>query len=47
MEDLNSGANIFGPAIVEQLDSTTYIPPNFEAKIDKYLNIVITYKDKK
>ena len=46
-EHLNSGAKIVGPAIVEQLDSTTFIPPDFQADIDKFLNIIITYKDLK
>ncbi len=45
--DLLGGAKIFGPAVVEQLDSTIYIPPNFEANIDKFLNIVLTYEEVK
>lgn len=31
-----------GPAIVEQLDSTVVIPPEFSAKIDAYKNIIIS-----
>lgn len=31
-----------GPAIVEQLDSTIVIPPEFTAKVDEYRNIIIT-----
>lgn len=33
-----------GPAIIEQLDSTTVLPPEFTAKIDVYKNIIITNK---
>ncbi|UTR11768.1 hydantoinase/oxoprolinase family protein [Evansella sp. LMS18] len=33
---------IQGPAIVEQLDSTVVIPPEFTAKVDEYKNIIIS-----
>ncbi|NSL52180.1 hydantoinase/oxoprolinase family protein [Calidifontibacillus erzurumensis] len=32
-----------GPAIIEQLDATTVIPPNFTAKVDVYKNIMILH----
>ncbi|MBU5267124.1 hydantoinase/oxoprolinase family protein [Virgibacillus proomii] len=32
---------IHGPAIVEQLDSTVIIPPEFTATVDEYKNIII------
>jgi N-methylhydantoinase A len=35
-------SEIHGPAIVEQLDSTTVIPPEFTAVVDEYRNIIIT-----
>lgn len=35
---------ITGPAIVEQLDSTVVIPPNFDAKVDGYRNIIMSWK---
>ena len=38
---LLSGNEIVGPAIVEQKDSTTVIPPGFAGKVDDYGNIVI------
>ncbi len=38
---LPSGARFSGPAIVEQLDSTTVIPPGSAAEVDRFLNIVI------
>jgi N-methylhydantoinase A/oxoprolinase/acetone carboxylase beta subunit len=38
---LLSGNEIVGPAIVEQKDSTTVIPPGFVGKVDDYGNIVI------
>ena len=40
-EKLLPGANIEGPAIIEQLDSTILIPPDMTAIIDEQLNIVI------
>jgi N-methylhydantoinase A len=33
---------INGPAILEQLDSTVVIPPDFAAKVDEYKNIILT-----
>lgn len=38
---LRPGARIHGPAIVEQLDSTVVIPPDDEADVDGYSNIII------
>jgi N-methylhydantoinase A len=40
-DDLPAGAQLDGPAIVEQLDSTTVIPPGVAAKVDRFLNIVM------
>ena len=31
---------IEGPAIIEQFDSTTVLPPNWRAKLDKFANII-------
>jgi len=38
---LGAGALINGPAIIEQLDSTTVILPNQKAEIERYGNIII------
>ena len=38
------GAEISGPAVIEQLDSTIIIPPDNIAEIDKYSNIIINLK---
>lgn len=38
---LPAGATFAGPAIVEQLDSTTVVPPGTVAEIDEWLNIRI------
>lgn len=35
-------SEIKGPAIVDQLDTTTVIPPDFTAKVDVYKNIIIS-----
>ncbi len=40
-EGLPAGVTIKGPAIVEQLDSTTVIPPGVRAEVDEWLNIRI------
>lgn len=40
--ELPAGAEFEGPAVVEQLDSTTVVPPGVEAKVDEWLNIRMT-----
>lgn len=37
-------STLTGPAILEQLDSTVVIPPEFTAEVDEYKNIIMTYK---
>jgi N-methylhydantoinase A len=38
---LLAGNVLRGPAIVTQLDSTTLIPPGWQAVVDRYANLVI------
>lgn len=38
-EDLPAGLAVEGPAIIDQLDSTTIVPPGVTAEIDGWLNI--------
>jgi N-methylhydantoinase A len=38
---LKQGGHLIGPAIVEQADSTTVVPPGAEAGVDGYGNLVI------
>ena len=40
-DGLPAGVTIEGPAIIEQLDSTTVIPPGVRAQVDEWLNIRI------
>ena len=40
-ERLDVGATFAGPAIVDQLDATTVVPPGFSARVDEYRNLVI------
>jgi N-methylhydantoinase A/oxoprolinase/acetone carboxylase beta subunit len=40
-EALRAGNRLVGPAIVNQYDSTTVIPPGVEAHVDRFGNIVI------
>ena len=42
--DLPAGFSISGPAVVEQVDATTLIPPGTTAEVDKYLNLIIRLK---
>ena len=36
------GDTIEGPAIIEQMDTTTVIPPEFKARVDAALNLYMT-----
>jgi N-methylhydantoinase A len=38
---LDIGAVVPGPAIVEQFDSTTVIPPNWAGRVDGYRNLIL------
>jgi N-methylhydantoinase A len=39
--DLGAGVKLAGPAIIEQFDSTTVVPPGFSAEVDAWLNIIL------
>jgi N-methylhydantoinase A len=41
---LEPGHKLFGPAIVEQMDTTTVMQPEQEATVDEYGNIIIKEK---
>ena len=43
-DQLQPGAVISGAALVLQMDSTTYIPPGWEARADQYRNLLVEYK---
>ena len=45
-ERLKPGASVDGPALIEEDDSTTLIPPGFRAQVDEYLNIHIWEVDR-
>ena len=40
-DQLDIGATITGPAIVEQFDSTTVIPAGWTARVDRYHNLIL------
>ena len=40
-EKLRNGNVVYGPAIVEQMDSTTIILKGQKATVDQYLNMMI------
>ena len=37
---LKPGDHVSGPAIVEQYDTTTYVPDGFEVHVDRWLNLI-------
>ncbi len=40
-DQLNVGASIAGPAIVEQFDATTVLPPGWSGQVDGYRNLIL------
>jgi N-methylhydantoinase A len=38
---LRAGDRFVGPAIVEQMDATTFIPPGMTARVDPWLNMIL------
>jgi N-methylhydantoinase A len=40
-DKLNIGARVSGPAIVEQFDATTVIPPGWSGRVDGYRNLIL------
>ena len=40
---LPCGCTVSGPAIIEQMDSTSIIPPGWQAYNDPFLNLIVTY----
>jgi N-methylhydantoinase A len=43
-ELLESGHRLIGPAVIEQLDTTTVIHPEQEAAVDDYGNLIVKEK---
>jgi N-methylhydantoinase A len=39
--DLAPGMTLAGPAIVEQMDTTTVVPPDFDARADEWGNLIL------
>lgn len=40
--DLPAGAQLQGPCIIDQLDSTTVVPPHTDARVDEWGNLILT-----
>ena len=40
-DKLDVGTEVYGPAIVEQFDATTVIPPQWSARVDAYRNLIL------
>ncbi len=45
--ELSPGAVIHGPAIIEEFGSTVPLHPGFSARVDEYLNIIVTRSEAK
>ena len=43
--DLPAGVDIPGPAIIDQLDATTVVPPGVTAQVDKWLNLILKIQE--
>jgi N-methylhydantoinase A len=39
--ELRPGDELAGPAIIEQMDATTVLPPAFTARVDAHYNLMI------
>jgi N-methylhydantoinase A len=42
---LPAGVDVPGPAIIDQLDSTTVVPPGVTAHVDKWLNLILKIQE--
>ena len=40
-EDLRPGMDMQGPAVIEELSSTTVVPPQYTLHVDGYENIIL------
>jgi N-methylhydantoinase A len=40
-DELRPGNRFAGPAIVEQMDATTLVPPGMTARVDRWLNLIL------
>ena len=40
-DDLAAGVRFTGPVVIDQLDSTTLVPPGVDAEVDAWLNIIL------
>jgi N-methylhydantoinase A len=38
---LQAGQRVVGPAIIEQYDATTLLPPGWQATVDRFANLLL------
>ncbi|MBP1920697.1 hydantoinase/oxoprolinase family protein [Youngiibacter multivorans] len=43
-DSIKRGTAVYGPAIIEQMDSTCVIPPGWKAYNDRYGNLIVTHE---
>lgn len=41
--DIAPGCTIYGPAVIEQMDTTIVVPPDWTAYADEYYNLILTH----
>jgi N-methylhydantoinase A len=41
-DKLPAGSRLAGPAIIEQFDATTVVPPGWSAAVDENMNLILT-----
>jgi N-methylhydantoinase A len=46
-ETLRAGDTLAGPLIVDQMDSTTLVPPDFGCRVDAQLNLILELREAK
>jgi N-methylhydantoinase A len=44
-EQLKAGNIVAGPAVIFQLDTTTVVPPNWQARVDPYGTLVLSRRN--
>jgi N-methylhydantoinase A len=45
-DTLNVGAEVAGPAVIDQLDTTLFIRPSWIARVDRDGNLIATHSGK-
>ena len=44
-DDLGAGCTLRGPAVIEQLDATSVVPPDHRLEVDRFGHLVVSRTD--